>query len=343
MKNLKFRIYPNKTQKKSLISQLNLHRDLYNLCLLDRDENHTGYVDQIKTIIPKQKSLGNTLGCNYSSLQQTVRRLEKSYQAWFESLKLKDGRVGKPRIKKRFRSIEFSKYGDGWKLRDSKLYIQNVGLVKIKLHREVTSPQRLVVTKKHNKWYVCIIDDSNSKKYLPQTGNKVAIDLGVKTFATMIDSVGNFSEISNPKFLQLLSKSLESKNTLVKRNAETKLANSRLDFCHKETNRLIRNFDEIFIEDLKIQPMVENGNRFTNKYLLDVCLGQFIQILTYKAENAGRKLVKVNPAYTTQMCSKCGRIKEKTLDEREHNCSCGLNLSRDQNAAKNIYTLGLQG
>jgi len=96
------------------------------------------------------------------------------------------------------------------------------------------------------------------------------------------------------------------------------------------------------MEDLNIKKMVE-GSTFA-KSIVDVSWNQFRQYLTYKAEDAGRKLGLVNPAYTSQTCSHCGHREAKTLSEREHHCSrCGYKASRDFNASQNILALGLDG
>ena len=80
------------------------------------------------------------------------------------------------------------------------------------------------------------------------------------------------------------------------------------------------------------------------KSIMDVSWNQFRQFLTYKAEDAGRKLGVVNPAYTTQECYSCGQRKTKKLTERMHCCiHCGYKATRDLNAAKNILALGLDG
>lgn len=74
-----------------------------------------------------------------------------------------------------------------------------------------------------------------------------------------------------------------------------------------------------------------------NRSLLDQGLGDFIFKLTYKAESASGKVIKVNPRGTSQQCSGCGAIIEKKLSQRTHDCpSCGLQLHRDHNAARNI-------
>jgi putative transposase len=88
--------------------------------------------------------------------------------------------------------------------------------------------------------------------------------------------------------------------------------------------------------------MIE-GNHFA-KSIMDASWSQFRQFLTYKAEEAGRKLGLVNAAYTTQTCSQCKHREAKMLSERMHSCSqCGYNAIRDLNAAQNILALGIDG
>jgi putative transposase len=88
--------------------------------------------------------------------------------------------------------------------------------------------------------------------------------------------------------------------------------------------------------------MIEGS--FLAKSITDVSWKQFQQFLTYKAEEAGRKLGLVNPAYTTQTCHQCKNIEAKKLSAREHRCEkCGYKATRDFNAAQNILALGLDG
>jgi putative transposase len=79
-----------------------------------------------------------------------------------------------------------------------------------------------------------------------------------------------------------------------------------------------------------------------NKSILDAGWGQFQQICESKAECAGSRVLFVSPKYTSQICSGCGAIVQKKLEERRHVCSCGCDLDRDHNAAINILRLGLQ-
>jgi putative transposase len=76
---------------------------------------------------------------------------------------------------------------------------------------------------------------------------------------------------------------------------------------------------------------------------LDAAWNKLVQYTSYKAVDAGRRVVLVNPAYTSQMCSGCGQIVKKDLSVRVHDCPyCGLSIDRDLNASKNILRLGLQ-
>jgi len=79
-----------------------------------------------------------------------------------------------------------------------------------------------------------------------------------------------------------------------------------------------------------------------NKSILDAGWGMFVGMCSAKAESAGRTLLKVNPQYTSQICSNCGTVKKKDLSERWHTCECGAELDRDVNAAVNILTRGKQ-
>ena len=80
----------------------------------------------------------------------------------------------------------------------------------------------------------------------------------------------------------------------------------------------------------------------THISIADVAWNQFVQQLEYKAEDAGTKVIFVNPKDTTKMCSACGKLTSKELSDRIHECSwCGLVIDRDLNASKNILRIGM--
>ena len=118
------------------------------------------------------------------------------------------------------------------------------------------------------------------------------------------------------------------------------MENTRHNFVHQVTNSLVQKYNVICVEDINANEMLKK--RWCNKQILDAAWGNFLDTLTFKAECAGHKLVRVNPAYTYQTCSKCGTRVLHELKDRVFNCGCGHSENRDLNAAKNILRLGLQ-
>lgn len=136
--------------------------------------------------------------------------------------------------------------------------------------------------------------------------------------------------------------------------AHKKVRNHRRDFVHKASRKLVNRYQVIVLEKLQTKNLVKrpkpkqdettgqylpNGAAAKgglNKSMTDAGWGMFTEILQVKAECAGRVVAFVDPKYTSQVCSNCGVVKSKTLDERWHSCECGCELDRDTNAAKNI-------
>ena len=223
---------------------------------------------------------------NATSVQQLLRRLDKSFKAFFRRIKNGDT-PGFPRFKgtNRFHSLEY-RYDDGCKLRLNNrpvFYIQNVGEVKVKYHRPIP-------------------DDAKMKHVVIKKGSH-----------------------RRRKAAYLVAKIHE------------RIQNQRLDFWHKTTHTLAESYSLIAIENLTLDFMLKNHHLALSA--ADAGLGMFRQLLSYKAEDAGTKVVAVNPKNTTQACSQCGGIVPKSLSERVHRCSCGLVMDRDINAAINILNL----
>jgi putative transposase len=119
-----------------------------------------------------------------------------------------------------------------------------------------------------------------------------------------------------------------------------KVANQRRDIAHKTARALVNEYDLIAHEDLQVKNMVKN--RHLSKSIKDAGWNLFFNVLSSKAEEAGRQVVKVPPAYTSQICSGCGELVKKTLAVRTHRCpACGLVLDRDVNAARNVLIIAL--
>ncbi len=123
------------------------------------------------------------------------------------------------------------------------------------------------------------------------------------------------------------------------RKIHAHIFNQRQDFQHKVSRSLVNRFGFIGVEDLNIKRLAKG---MFAKQVLEVSWGSFLSKIAYKAQDAGRNFVKVNPNGTSQNCSGCSKKVPKSLNVRVHHClSCGLVLDRDINASKNILTLGL--
>lgn len=349
---LKFRLYPNKYQKRELFRQFSKHCNLYNFCRNERIETYKATktspsgIDQIKTNVPKFKDRTNV-----SSLQQTVRRVDKAFQNFFRRVK-QNQKPGFPRFKKYFNSIDFVA-GDGVKIKGKKLYIQFVGEVKIIQHRSLPIYSRVTIKYQNGQFFASFIIDAPIKVLEPNN-KTIGLDFGLKTFITTSDG----EKIDSPKFLKQKLKQLtkvaskrdkiekgtkERKNkTKVVQTIFRKITNQRSSFNHTLSNKLVIENGVIIIEDLNIQKLSSGPINNINRTYNDVSWAQFAQTLTYKAENAGRKVVRVNPSNTSKICNKCGLIHNLDLKDRVMSCDCGNCQDRDINAAKNILALGLQ-
>jgi len=121
--------------------------------------------------------------------------------------------------------------------------------------------------------------------------------------------------------------------------AHQHVANQRKDFQHKLSTQLVQNFGLIAVEDLNIKGLSAG---ILAKAVHDVAWSTFLNMLAYKAENAGRQLLKVDPQYTSQECPNCHALEKKPLSERVHRCDCGLTIGRDHAAALVILGRGLR-
>jgi len=202
------------------------------------------------------------------------------------------------------------------------------------------------------KWYACFSCEVEPER-LPELASQVGIDVGLKTFATL--STGE--EIANPRFFrkeeQALAKvqrkhsKLEKgtpqrrKHRKVVARVHERIAWRRDNFTHQESRQIVDRFGVICVEDLQVNRMTHN--HCLAKSIADASWSAFFAQLSCKAEEAGRQFVKVNPAYTSQICSRCGHRKIMPLDVRVFDCPCcPVHLDRDLNAALNIRGLGLQ-
>ncbi|MHC4088697.1 MAG: RNA-guided endonuclease InsQ/TnpB family protein [Planctomycetota bacterium] len=356
----KFRLYPNNEQRQAMDRILEIHRQLYNAALQERRMawQKCGvsiyYNDQASQLKELRKFDKDAAWLNYSSIQQTLRRLDKAFQAFFRRAKAGE-KPGYPRFKgKRWYKSVCYVYGDGIRLKDGRLYIQNVSLVRLFQHRDIPDDARIkmAILKRDNlgNWYVIFQLELPD----PEPGNiidpDIGIDMGLLSFATL--STGE--QIDNPRWFRESEQKLailQHRRSRCKRGScqyreltrqirrlHEHIANQRHDFHHKVSTELVRCFGFIAVEDLNVNGLCRSH---VAKSMGDAGWGYFLAMLSYKAANAGKTVVKVNPNYTSQACSGCGCIVQKSLSDRLHICPhCGIVLDRDHNAALNVLARG---
>jgi putative transposase len=354
-KTFKYRLYPTAAQQELLRGQLSEACRLYNAALQERRDayrshkkslNYYDQANQLKEI----RANGDLALANYHCCQDVLKRIDKAFKAFFR--RCKSGQTpGFPRFKshRRYDSITFPSYGDGNKLLEKHLRIQGVGDIKIKLHRPVDGKIKTTSVKREgNHWYACFSCEVSAQP-LPENTNRVGIDLGLESFATL--STGEI--VDNPRWFRTQQKRLRRAQRRVSRrkkfskrwrkavqfvqNVHRDVVNQRRDFQHKLSREIVDANGFIAVEDLNIKGLASG---MLAKSVADVGWSSFLNMLSYKAESAGRVLVRVDPRGTSQRCP-CGKPAPKKLSDRLHKCSCGLRTTRDHASSLEILRLGL--
>jgi putative transposase len=289
-------------------------------------------------------------------LQNVAVRIDLAFQAFFRRVKAGET-PGYPRFRGRGRyaSITYPQVPVGCKLDAEcrRLRLYGIGLVKLISHRPLEGiPKTATISRSStSKWYVCFSCECAEPLPMPETGQPVGIDVGLKTFATL--STG--AEIANPRFFRAEEKALakvqrrltkaeqgtpeRAKRRTVVTRVHERIAWRRSDFVHQHSRRVVNQFDLIAVEDLSVKQMTHTHG--LAKSIHDAAWSQFTSLLSYKAAWAGRKYVAVNPAYTSQDCSQCGHRQPLSLSDRTYTCPCcGVVLDRDFNASLNIVRVG---
>lgn len=359
-RSFKYRLYPTKGQAERLQRTLDLCRELYNAALEERRKAwrqcrlSLNYHDQRGQLPDVKRDRPDVAEAHSQVLQDVLCRLEKTFQAFLR--RCRNGEIpGYPRFKgyNRYDSFTYPQYPSGATLRDNRLYLSKIGGIRIKLHRAIKGKVKTVTIKREaGKWYAVFSCENVPSKPLPKTGQVVGIDAGLESFVTLSDG----TQIMNPRWYRQAQRRLKMSQRVVSKRkrggrrrakairvlqvAHAKVRNQRRDFHYKLAHKLVRDYDLIAFERLNIKGMVRN--RHLAKSISDAGWGQFLRILSFKAEEAGKRVVEVNPYRTSWVCSHCGEPVDKSLCERWHLCHhCGLSIPRDHNSAINILNLGL--
>jgi putative transposase len=356
----RYRLYPTRQQVRAMTQMLETHRRLYNRALAERqaaweqERRSVGFFEQSAHLKVERQTNPYLAQTNFSSCQATLRRLERTFQAFFARAQ-RGETAGYPKFKGRdhFTTVDFATHGDGCKIVEDRVYFQHIGRMRFVQHRPIAGQiKTLSFTRQGDKWYLLVSCDLGAPDAKPHSGPAVGIDVGLEKFATF--STGE--QIANPRFFRKDERELaraqrrlskEAKGTperkrrrKVVQKIHARIANRRKDFAHKLSRRLVDEFGVIVFEDLEIARMMQHPT--LAKSIADAAWNQVMTYTEYKVEETGAACLQVDPRGTSQRCSTCGTVVKKALSERVHQCpACGLEIDRDLNAALNILGLGL--
>jgi len=362
MISYKYPILPNKITQWKLAENLDACRWLYNRLLQDLNEAKEKGI-KLKTydtqnMIPSMKLENPKLNRVYSKVLQMV-----NYTLWsnFKGLaasKMNGRKIGHVRFKGYgwYNTMNYNQSGFKIDQDHGILHLSKIGDMRIKIYRKIKGCIKAVIIKREGERWFAIVQADQEPQPLPETGEAIGLDVGLTSL--VVDSEGN--GIENPRCAEQSEDKLAglqrklaravkgSKNYGVIKGKIANLHNrincQRDDFLHKLSRMYVNSFDIICVEDLDVKGLKEKGhNNGMHRSIHDASWSKFIFMLSYKAQSAGRKLIKVDPRNTTQRCSACGSIVKKDLSVRVHECPyCGFSCDRDYNASRNILFAGME-
>jgi putative transposase len=311
--------------------------------------------------------------------QGTLDRLDEAFGHFRRRVQAGE-KPGFPRFKggTRWDSVQWSNAGGSWKVTPTgrgtygRLYLQGVGHVSIKLQRRFDGarPVKLIVRRRPRGWEATVVYRGVAVEALPPTSRAAGIDVGVTVLAAIADDTGHLELVPNPAPLTSALRRLEAAQQALAacqrgsnrhwraRQRVTvlheQIRQRRRQHAHQLTARIVADYDLIAIEDLHIANMTRSARGTVdapgtnvaakaglNRSILDAGWGQLVTLLTYKAEGAGRKLVRVAAAHTSQTCARCGTTDPASRPSRDRfSCTtCGHGAQADANAAQVILAV----
>ncbi|WP_136603474.1 RNA-guided endonuclease InsQ/TnpB family protein [Salinigranum halophilum] len=365
----RYHAYPTQEVAAELEYHIDVHRQAYNHTRyeyenVDADDIGSAYKHHYR--LPDWKEEFPVFSdVNSKALQRTVTRFYQNLSNLSDK-KQNGHKVGKLKWKSptEYQSMTYSQSGFELKNtsgRHATLELSKVGDIRIRYHREIPDEADIkeVTIKKETtgEWFVSFGLETDDDE-LPEkpnvdslnTSNSVGIDLGILNYihtsdgktVSWLDLEDEYERLRREQ-RKLSRKEKGSRNYEKQRQKVTKVKRhihrTVLDYQHKITTWLVKEYDAVFVEDLNVQSMLQGDGNARNKQ--DAAWRQFITLFEYKGDLYGTHVVQVDAQGTTKECSSCGVETVKPLWVREHSCpSCGFECDRDANASLNVLQRG---
>ena len=367
-------------QARALEELLRVQRELYNAALDERrgawrwERRRVSRTEQQKALTRWDHPM---LRFGVWPARGTLLRLDRAFDGFFRRLKAGQ-KPGYPRFKSaaRWDSVE---YPDAfcWKVtgqgRAGRLYLQGIGHVRYRTSKRGVpgKPKTLVVKREGRRWRAYVVYETEVPEPLSATGASVGIDLGVEALVATSDG----RLVDNEHFTRRNKDRLAAAQRVVagrkggsarRRKAAERVsdikrreARQRRDALHKLSRALINEYDLIVHEGLNIAQMVRRPKPLAdgkggyapngasakaglNREIRSAGWGILLQMIAYKAEEAGRQVIAVDPRHTSQACHSCGHVEAGNRTGAVFRClGCGHTDHADINAARNILRAGL--
>jgi putative transposase len=355
-----YRFYPTDQQQQSLARLFGCVRVVYNdaLAICRQSEKKPKSAELQKIVITQAKKTEERAWLSEVSnipLQQSVADLEIAFKNFFDSCKgkRKGRKIGYPKFKKRTNSQSARFRIGGFSVKDGGVYLAKIGVVKPIWSRDLpSSPSSVTVIKDcANRYFLSFVVDIEPIN-VEAKNQSIGIDLGIKTFAVMSNgekAVSPNYNALNRRVRKLQKKLARSKKDSKRRNRtriqiaklHNQIADTRKDFLHKLSTRIVSENQTIVLEDLNVSGMVKN--RKLSRAISQQGWREFRVLVEEKSEKYGKKFVVISRwEPTSQTCSNCGyRWGKVDLSVRSILClGCGSEHDRDENASVNIEKVG---
>jgi putative transposase len=354
-----YRFYPTTQQRQSLAQLFGCVRVVWNDALTQsKSGKYPGYNTLSKSLALSKKTEERAWLKDVSSvpLQQSLKQLDVAYKNYFDSLKgnRKGKKLGQPRFKKKTNSQSATFVKSGFSIKGESVYLAKIGNVSPIWSRQLPSdPSSITVIKDcANRYFLSFVVEINSD-IVEAKNHSIGIDLGIKTFAVMSDGIS----AKSPSYKQLDRKIRRLQRKLARQPKDSKRRNktriqiaklynqigdTRKDFLHKLSTKVVSENQTIILEDLNVSGMVKN--RKLARAISQQGWYEFRALCEAKSEKFGREFRVISRwEPTSQICSNCGfRWGKLDLKIRSVQClNCGIEHDRDENAAKNINKVGI--